>query len=233
MKEVKNEVRVRDGYVEIKLEGKHGKDEEGLPRITKVDAEDYIRLKLWKYRWLFTGCRGGYAVARDSKNKKIIRLHRLILGLTDDDQRWGDHISREYLGLDNRKKNLRAVNPDENCYNRQRNKGQKYKGVSIKYGKYRAQTRVDRKKEHFGLWENEELAAYAYDCAVKKVYGEFAHLNSIDNLLTNEEKKRIEEYVSAKLGRIYETENERVERIDLTNKFTDKQQDDSDIEDMK
>lgn len=43
-------------------------------------------------------------------------LHRMILGLEDDDPRVCDHINRNTK--DNRRANLRAVTQKENCANR-------------------------------------------------------------------------------------------------------------------
>ncbi|MFC7062826.1 hypothetical protein ACFQIC_13355 [Halobacillus seohaensis] len=181
--------------------------------VTKVDADDYIKLELYKYRWLQT--KNQYVYARDSDNKKNIHLHRLILRLSDEDKRWGDHI--EHDTLDNRKSELRSVEPKHNNYNRRKNKTQKYKGVSDKRGKHRAQIRINKKKEHFGSWKTEELAAYAYDCIANKVYGQFAHTNNVDYILSETDKKIVEEYAAAKLDKLKNEEES--EQIELKNTF--------------
>ncbi|MCP3025402.1 AP2 domain-containing protein [Halobacillus sp. A5] len=223
-----NEVNVKDGYVEILLEGKHGTGKKCW-----VNTDDYMRLKMHKYRWLLTGCEGNYVYAWDSKKKKNIRMHRLILGLKDTSI-WGDHKDRTEEGRDNRKSNLRSASPAENNYNRRKNKNSKskYKGVSPRKGdgKMRCQIRLNRKKTEFKTWDSEEQAAYAYDCAALKIHGKHAKINNVAELLNEEQRHEIEEYVDARLSKLLDKKDR---RIDLTNKFTDKQQDDLDIEGMK
>ncbi len=205
-----NEVYVRDGYIEIALTGKNGEGKFAL-----VDSEEYLKKKLHEYRW--TATKYDYVHGYNKETQGYVTLHRLIMGLEKGNPLWVDHIYHN--PLDNRKSKLRVVTPHQNTYNRRKNSTQKYKGVSLKCGKYRAQTRVNKKKEHFGQWETEELAAYAYNCIAKKIFGEYAYLNDVDDLLTDEEKETISHYVDVKYARL--TGTDKVILGDNT-KFTNK-----------
>ena len=91
-----------------------------------------------------------------------------------------DHINRN--GLDNRKVNLRLATAMQNVWNSKRNvntDSSKYKGVSWDKNKHkwRASIGIDRKTKHLGYFEDEKMAAKAYDKAAKEHRGEFAVLN--------------------------------------------------------
>jgi hypothetical protein len=91
-----------------------------------VDAEDYGWLNQWKWS-VQAGRRYPYA-ARRAKNK-CIKMHRLIMGITDP-LIWIDHVNR--YGVDNRKINLReaayTLNARNACMRKDNKSG--YRGVS-------------------------------------------------------------------------------------------------------
>ena len=105
-------------------------------------------------------------------------MHRLIMNSPTGFM--VDHINHN--GLDNRKKNLRIVTPQQNTWNARPFKDQgksKYKGVSWekKYKKWKANICIENKLKHIGYFDNEKEAAEAYDTAAKKHRGEYAFLN--------------------------------------------------------
>jgi len=89
-------------------------------QFTIVDAADYKWLMQWK--WHALKCRTGegfYAYRTDFKTngkRTAVPMHRLILGLAQDDPLMGDHINRNTL--DNRRKNLRPANNSQNQMNK-------------------------------------------------------------------------------------------------------------------
>lgn len=97
-----------------------------------------------------------------------------------------DHINNDKT--DDRIENLRPANQMQNCQNRKKHNhyrgkkcSSKYKGVSWKksHKKWAAYISVNGKRLHLGLFENEALAASAYNCAAIKYFGDFANINKI------------------------------------------------------
>jgi hypothetical protein len=118
---------------------------------------------------------------------KIKLLSRTLMG--NPKARVVDHINHNTL--DNRKKNLRVCTPSENAYNCRGSsvrKG-KYKGVYPNSHNENAKDRrrrtwwatITHKKQKFylGSFKTEKEAASAYNVAAKRLFGEFAYLNSI------------------------------------------------------
>ena len=152
-----------------------------------IDNEDMPLLKGW-------GCRidKGYAMLRkEIHGKRMAKsLARFIMsplpGLVVD------HINHNTL--DNRRCNLRICTRGENARNNRGHSGRhgsRFKGVfyhdHAKYAPqynctnakpWRAYTRMNGKRIYFGYHKTEDDAARAYNKGVKKLFGEFAYLNS-------------------------------------------------------
>ncbi len=136
-----------------------------------VDAEDHDKIK--NVRWGLDG--RGYIV----NCQKGLKLHRVILGLSKDDNREGDHKDGNLL--DNRKENLRTCEHCQNACNlrKPKNNTSGYKGVhwDKQRNRWIARIKVDYKEMYLGRFNNKIQAAFAYDEAAKKHHGEFARLN--------------------------------------------------------
>ncbi len=106
-----------------------------------------------------------------------IMLHRIITNANKG--QIVDHINR--IKTDNRRENLRLVQPLINCLNRgpKLNSKSKYKGVAKQKNKWQ----VYVNKKYIGIFNNEKEAAMAYDNNVVKVFGEFATTNKSMGLL--------------------------------------------------
>jgi hypothetical protein len=97
-----------------------------------------------------------------------------------------DHINRD--GLDNRKANLRAVTPPQNCANRRKHQRNnlgiiptsKYKGVHWDKSrkKWLAAIYPGGNRKRLGYFADEAEAALAYDMAAYRIFGEYAYANS-------------------------------------------------------
>ena len=108
-------------------------------------------------------------------------MHRLIMGFPPAPL-VVDHINHD--GLDNRRSNLRVITKKQNQGNRRsaRNSSSKYLGVSKnkKSGLFTAQIRLsDGKRICLGRFNDEIVAAMAYNRAASEVHGIFANLNVI------------------------------------------------------
>lgn len=144
-----------------------------------VDDSDYE--ELMKYKWYSKYDGNTFYAARNSvrqdKKQKTLRMHRLILGLTDK-KILCDHINHN--GLDNQKCNIRICTRAQNQYNKIPQGGaSRYKGVSWheKNGKWRADININKEQIYLGLFADELDAARAYDKKAKELFGEYAWLN--------------------------------------------------------
>ena len=125
---------------------------------------------------------GFYAVRSVHRPRKMIYMHRLILGIQDQHGNtiWpyqGEHI--DGYGLHNERDNLRLSTQRMNLGNSRKAGKQKsslFKGVcwSESCNGWRATCMTII---HLGVFDSEEEAAQAYDEAARKEFGEFAHLN--------------------------------------------------------
>lgn len=106
-------------------------------------------------------------------------MHRVILGLADDDPRRVDHGNRDKL--DNRRANLRIATPEQNGANRTKFRSGEfssaYKGVCRYRGRWQAVIRVDGRLRRLGFFDDEGEAARAYDQAALDAWGPYACLN--------------------------------------------------------
>jgi hypothetical protein len=132
-----------------------------------VDDEDFNQLS--KYKWHYSpGHATGYAKRNprkcDATTKRIL-MHRVILNTPDGLDT--DHINGN--GLDNRRRNLRAVTHAENLSNTKayRNNSTGFKGVTFhkKVGKFQACISINGKNTYLGLFKT---ASEANAVCVKK-----------------------------------------------------------------
>lgn len=90
-----------------------------------------------------------------------------------------DHEDRNKLNC--KRSNLREANIAENIRNQKLHVNNKtgYKGVSYdkRRKKYRATIMLSRKYIHIGYFNNEIIAAQAYDFEARKLFGNFAATN--------------------------------------------------------
>lgn len=115
----------------------------------------------------------------------IVPLHRVLMGVAEDDPRHVDHINGN--GLDNRRANLRMARSTQNVVNSgPRRRGLRtsvrpsgYKGVSFDKvsNRWKAQIMVDGKNHNLGRFVSPEEAARVYNAAAQEAWGEFAFLN--------------------------------------------------------
>ena len=146
-----------------------------------IDASDIE--KVTPYKWMF---HGGYARSSkyNPKTRKNYSIHMSHVILPCPDGMFIDHINRNKL--DNRRCNLRVVTRSQNNANRRcfSNSKSQYKGVlrSKKTGWWEAAIRKDGKQISLGSYETEIAAASAYNDYARRMWGEYAVLNEIDEV---------------------------------------------------
>lgn len=168
-------------------------------KVALIDDDDYERIS--QFKWCasrdsktFYACR---AIKRGDK-WTTVPMHRIILDAPIGME--VDHI--DHNGLNNQKSNLRIVTRGQNQFNKTPCGKSKYLGVSLYTVKGRTYIKAyithNRKRMELGHFYTEEAAAAAYNEAAIRLFGEFAHLNVIENL-TDEDRDRIR--VGARLKR--------------------------------
>lgn len=139
-----------------------------------IDDEDFELVN--KYYWHLD--RQGY-VRGVPKNRKLIRLHRLIMNPSKE--KVIDHINRN--PLDNRKNNLRICSQVQNMANRSAyiNNTSGYKGICFnkKRNKYFTWFAHNKKRIYGGTFTNLSDAIKRYNELALKHNGEFAVLNHL------------------------------------------------------
>ncbi len=147
-------------------------------QVALVDDADFERLN--QFKWYASKQPGTFYACRDAggrTNRKQIRMHRVITGVTKSRQ--VDHINGN--GLDNRRTNLRICVASQNQANRgkQRNCKSGFKGVSWNKSnrKWVSLIQVLGKHIYLGGFDCKITAARAYDEKAKEMFGEFARTN--------------------------------------------------------
>lgn len=146
-----------------------------------------------QHNWYAAKSVDGHTYAQTSLrvegHKKRVTLHRFIMGLTEDDKIWVDHIDGD--GFNNTRSNLRLATPTQNCVNKRVTANQKngrYKGVRVSpSGSWIAMARVPRgalgpKSVHLGTYGTPEEAARSADAAAVHFYGSSAVPNFNDGI---------------------------------------------------
>lgn len=139
---------------EIPLLGRDG----SLRAVALVDADMYDDLAVFTWR-LATA---GYAKRGAGRRGVAIYMHRQVLGLELADPLWGDHVNGNRL--DNRRCNLRAIEPCVNPQNCAAGRGSsRYRGVTLdrRTGRWRAGATINGRQRWCGYFETEQEAAEA------------------------------------------------------------------------
>jgi hypothetical protein len=148
--------------------------------VALLDDEDYKLMNQCKWHsHIENGTH--YAERSISVNgkRRILRMHRVILGLTYKDGIIVDHINRN--GLDNRKINLRIATYSMNSLNCKKYKTSSsgFRGVHWRDrdNLWEIYITVNKKLQYCGRSPNPITAAMIYDCAAIRHYGKDAITN--------------------------------------------------------
>jgi hypothetical protein len=139
-----------------------------------IDAVDLPRVQQYCWYHAKRNHRSQYVMGRlRGTSSTRTALHRLITNAATGQA--VDHADCDTLN--NRRANLRFCTSRENCMNRPANWNNQsgFKGVSLNKHTNRWVAKVSR--EFIGAYRSSAEAARAYDAAVIKRFGEFAHTN--------------------------------------------------------
>ena len=141
-----------------------------------IDLDDIELIS--KYKWSY---HKGYATTKDKKTRKEIGMHNLIMNVQDRES-YVDHIihnDEEKRGLDNRKSNLRIVNPTQNAQNSKKSirntSGVKGVNWDKKRNKWRVRITIDGKRIELGWFDNKEDAIKVREETENKYWGEYGY----------------------------------------------------------
>ncbi len=107
-------------------------------------------------------------------------MHRQIMGAPAG--MVVDHVNHKTL--DNQRENLRVCTQSQNNANQRKTRGaSRFKGVAWhkRTGKWHARIGKNGRRHHLGCFNNEALAAQAYNAAALEHFGEFALLNEVEH----------------------------------------------------
>lgn len=140
-------------------------------KIAFVDDDDYEYLMQWK--WFADKGHTTY-YARAKWNNKHIKMHRLLLMVTDPEIHV-DH--KDHNGLNNQRSNIRLSNRSENKCNMRKiaNTSSQYIGVTKVRGYAKWTAYING--IHLGTFNSEIEAAIERDKKAIEFHGEFAKLN--------------------------------------------------------
>ncbi len=118
-------------------------------------------------------------VILEGGKRAVLALHRFLLDITDPKVQV-DH--KDHNGLNCQRNNLRVAKNEQNSKNKRKTTlpmSSQFKGVYWykPRSNWRAMIYVENKHKHLGNFKIEEQAAFAYDAAARKYFGEFAHTN--------------------------------------------------------
>lgn len=141
-------------------------------RLFLFDKDDYDLIR--KYNWCHNT--QGYLVSFDTKTKKFIYLHRLIMGVSNSKQ-VVDHINHHTY--DNRKENLRVCSQRENIMNCKVGKNNTSGITGVMYhqllNKWYASITIHSRTINLGYYEKIEDAIKARKNAEQQYFGNFAY----------------------------------------------------------
>ncbi len=141
-------------------------------QVCKVDTADYDWLMQWNWH-ADMDRKSGKFYARCRMGKKVVKMARLILNITDP-KIHADHHNHDTL--DNRRWNIRRASSQQNRFNMApvKDSASGIRGVDREGSMWVARIQVNGKKKHLGTFPDAESASRAHQDASRKFFGEFS-----------------------------------------------------------
>lgn len=151
--------------------------------------------KVSRHKWhAEKGSSGVYYAATDIRladgKRKTLRMHKLVLEVPtgfEVDHKDGD-------GLNNQRSNLRQATRAQNMHNTKA-KGPIHKGITFQKrlnGRpWQARIAHEGKQVHLGYFPTAEEAASVYDKAARELFGQFARLNKVVAVQSDNKRRQV------------------------------------------
>jgi len=141
-----------------------------------IDDEDLARVQAhtWRIRT------DGYVQRTWVEDGRMCHelLHRFVMGAAEHEI--VDHENGD--GWDCRKENLRVATLSQNAANRPTTSQERaWKGIFPHGNRWKARIKLEGRNVYLGSFPSPQEAAYAYDVAARRLFGEFARLNFPSN----------------------------------------------------
>lgn len=164
-------------YNQYNLSGNYGVGYTNKGEEFWFDLEDYDIIK--NYCWRIDS--NGYVTSNEINTRDVIYLHRLVLGLSEDDICDVDHIKHRLF--DNRKSQIRIISHFRNLQNHviPKNNTSGIAGVSWNKRKeqWEAYINIKRRRKNLGLYSDFDEAVKVRKKAEEKYFGEYSYDNSM------------------------------------------------------
>lgn len=154
------------------------------------DIEDFDVIS--KYTWYLSN--NGYVISSTYKGDGTggDLIHRVIMGLSNTDERCVDHINHN--PLDNRKENLRVCTIQNNNCNQKLSSRNTSNTTGVDYiqnlSKWRARIHANGEEIHLGVFDSFDDAVRARKEAENEYFGEYSY----DNSMKIAENNRVESF---------------------------------------
>lgn len=138
-----------------------------------IDDEDFPKVAPFTWR----SREDGYIQTTWIEDGKTCHelLHRFIMDAQEDDL-VVDHENGDRW--DCQKHNLRVATYSQNAANRPTTaQDRAWKGIYQHGNRWKARIKLEGQNVYLGSFQTQEEAAYAYDVAAKRLFGDFARLN--------------------------------------------------------
>lgn len=170
---IENLIERSKKYNEYDLTGEYGVGYTSKGEEFWFDKEDYDIIK--NYCWSYND--QGYVVARDSKLKQPIKLHRLVMNVTNPqiEVDHKTHLPRNAHKIDNRKSNLILVDSSKNQMNRSLSINNTSGCAGVYWNKDRSKWIVQIQHKYIGCFSEFEDAVKARKEAEVVYFGEYRY----------------------------------------------------------
>jgi hypothetical protein len=148
------------------------RNEEGIGYINASRNGETVQVLVDDNKWHEFSKRNWHIDTNGYAKSRVGHMHKQVLD--------GDLIDHRNGKLDNRRCFLAVNDCSGNAHNTPARSELGYKGVSWNGKRIQAEITKNKVRRKLGNYEDVNVAAYAYNCAAKQLYGDLAKLNDVE-----------------------------------------------------